>query len=105
MPTRRSACYRARGFTWTGPAPLICRPEARDNSSFVKTVFTLFPEYRIAARVNSETHGRNLVRAGVGLGAIDCFSGDGTPDLERALPDPFLRETATARPARAVSAS
>ena len=35
---------------------------------------------------------RNLVRAGVGLGALDCFSGDGSSDLERALPDPFLRE-------------
>ncbi len=84
--------YKARGFTWTGAAPLIGGPEAFDNTSFMKALFALFPEYRIVARASSEGHLRNLIRVGIGLGALDCFAADGVSDLERALPDPFLRE-------------
>jgi len=83
--------YQARGFTWTGAAPLIGGPEAFDETTFMRSIIALFPKHRIVARASSEGHLRNLVRAGIGLGALDCFAADCAPDLERALPAPFLR--------------
>ena len=78
----------SRDVTFTDPPPVIGLPRGFDENSFATFLARLFPHSRIAARGNTESHIVSLVRAGEGIGLIDCFAGDGDPALRRFMPEP-----------------
>ncbi|MBI2717158.1 MAG: LysR family transcriptional regulator [Rhizobiales bacterium] len=99
MPTHPDAVGRLLGRQATGAycrsdfevgeaPPLVGFPRSLDGTGIATALASLFPKGRIVARVNSEGHLLSLVRAGVGVGLIDCFVGDADPHLRRAVAEP-----------------
>jgi DNA-binding transcriptional LysR family regulator len=80
--------YASRDFETGDPPPVIGLPRTFDENSFATFLAKLFPHSRIVARGNTEGHIVSLVRAGVGIGLIDCFVGDSDPLLRRFVPEP-----------------
>ncbi|MCB1666599.1 MAG: hypothetical protein KDI28_12515, partial [Pseudomonadales bacterium] len=81
--------YAGRHFPSTENPPWIALPPEMDDTLPMKMMRELFPNSRIAARGNSEGHVQSLLRAGLGVGLVDCFAGDPDPLLRRYLPDPI----------------
>jgi len=81
------AAYAARDLPLAPRPPLIALPGEHGESSFSKLLLTLFPEGRIVARGNTESHMHSLARSGIGIAVLDCFVGDRDPRLRRVLPD------------------
>lgn len=73
---------------------LIGLPRDYDGSHYARVLADSFPDGRIAARAGTESHIHELVRAGVGIGVLDCFVGDMDPALRRVLPNPVWTQTA-----------
>jgi len=93
LGTLAQAAYSAT-FSETGPQPsLIGLPREYDGSDFACILAESFPAGTIVARGGSESHIHELVRAGVGIGVLDCFVGDRDPDLSRVLADPVWTQT------------
>ena len=90
------AAYVAKGLVPGDAPPLIGLPRENDGTGFSRLLQTLFPAGRIAARGNSEGHILALTRAGIGVGILDCFVGDGDPLLRRVRPDPVASQLAWA---------
>jgi len=51
------------------------------------------PEVRVAIRVASQLALRAAVRAGIGIGILECYIGDGDPELVRVWKRPILKDT------------
>ena len=90
------AAYAAKASPNGGPPFLIGLPRAHDGSDFSRILTESFPTGKIVARASSESHIHELVRAGVGIGVLDCFVGDRDPGLYRVLPKPVWSQTAWA---------
>jgi len=76
--------------------PLIGLPREFEGTAFSRLLLDHFPDGYVAARANSESHIHALVKAGVGIGVLDCFVGDRDPSLSRVLADPVWTQTAWA---------
>lgn len=76
--------------------PLIALPKEHDGSEFSRVLFERFPKGVVVARGNSEGHLRALIKAGIGIGVLDCFAGDRDPDLRRVVEKPIWTQTAWA---------
>lgn len=75
---------------------LIGLPSEYDGSDFSRVLTDSFPTGRIAARGSSESHIYALVKAGIGIGVLDCFVGDRDPELRRVIQKPLWTQTAWA---------
>ena len=75
---------------------LIGLPREFDGAEFSRLLLEHFPNGHFAARANAEGHIHALVKAGVGIGVIDCFVGDRDPGIVRVLPHPVWSQTAWA---------
>ncbi len=82
--------YAAKAFVCAGEPPVIGLPHALDATAFAVQFAELFPHNRIIARGNTEGHVHSLVRAGLGIGLVDCFAGDADPALRRHAPEPVM---------------
>lgn len=91
LGTVATAAYVARACELDDQPPLIGFPRELDDTAITRSLFEHFPRGRLVARANTEGHVLELVRAGVGVGLIDCFAGDADPSLRRALVEPVLR--------------
>lgn len=80
--------YAARDSAFTVDPPLIGLPRELDDTSPARQLRDWFPRSRIVARGNTEGHMLALIRAGVGVGLIDCLVGDNEPTLRRFVPEP-----------------
>ena len=90
------AAYAAKTLPpGTRPA-LIGPPSEFEGSDFARVLAESFLTGTIVARASSESHILALVKAGVGIGVLDCFVGDRDPDLQRVLPNPVWTQTAWA---------
>jgi DNA-binding transcriptional LysR family regulator len=83
-----TGAYASRDLQGGADPPVIGLPRALDGTSLAQSLRTLFPKSRMAARGNSEGHILSLIRAGLGVGIVDCFAGDADPLLRRFLPEP-----------------
>lgn len=83
-----TGAFRAVGLDPGAVPPLIGMSREHDATYFAGLLPRLFPTGTIVARGNSEAHMRGLVRAGIGIGLMDCFVGDADPGLCRVLPEP-----------------
>jgi DNA-binding transcriptional LysR family regulator len=93
LGTLAQAAYSAT-FSQPGPQPsLIGLPREYDGSDFARILAESFPAGTIVARGSSESHIHELVRAGVGIGLLDCFVGDRDPGLHRVLANPVWTQT------------
>ncbi len=96
LGTLAQSAYAAKASS-TGTRPsLIGLPREYDGSDFSRILAENFPDGTIVARASSESHIHELVRAGLGIGVLDCFVGDRDPDLYRVLPEPVWTQTAWA---------
>ena len=75
---------------------MIGLPSEFEGSDFARVLAESFLTGTIVARASSESHILALVKAGVGIGVLDCFVGDRDPDLQRVLPNPVWTQTAWA---------
>jgi DNA-binding transcriptional LysR family regulator len=80
--------YASRDFEIGDAPPLIGLPRDLDAINFSKLLGGHFPRSRIVARGNTEGHILSLIRAGAGIGLVDCFAGDTDPLLRRVMPEP-----------------
>jgi DNA-binding transcriptional LysR family regulator len=85
-----SALYVARRAAFDGDPPIISYPRGMDTSPIATMLRAALPASRVAGRGNSESHIQSLVRAGIGVGLIDCFAGDPDPLLRRFRPEPLF---------------
>jgi DNA-binding transcriptional LysR family regulator len=93
LGTLAQAAYSATSLA-TGPQPpLIGLPREYDGSDFARILAESFPSGNIVARGSSESHIHELVKAGVGIGILDCFVGDRDPGLHRVLAQPVWTQT------------
>ena len=93
LGTLAQAAYASTSFA-AGPQPsLIGLPREYDGSDFAHILAESFPAGTIVARAGSESHIHELVRAGVGIGLLDCFVGDRDPALHRVLAHPVWIQT------------
>ncbi|MCW3781003.1 LysR family transcriptional regulator [Defluviimonas salinarum] len=77
-----------------GPAPpVIGLPREREALGFMQLLARHLPESRVALRGNTEGHLIAAVRAGLGVGFIDCVVADADPRLRRWRPDIVERST------------
>ncbi|MCB1502794.1 MAG: LysR family transcriptional regulator [Bauldia sp.] len=74
-----------------GPMPPLVGLPRSDDNSFSRALEALFPGSRVVVRANAERHMLSLVRAGAGVGLIDCFVGDRDPALRRVWDEPVSR--------------
>ncbi len=88
--------YARKNLAVGDAPPLIGLPKEHDGSEFSRVLFDLFPKGVVVARGNSEGHLRALIKAGIGIGVLDCFAGDQDPDLRRVLEEPIWTQTAWA---------
>lgn len=84
------AFYAALGFGIGDRPPLIGLPGDRETTGFATFLPKFFPHSPMVARGNTEGHMLALVRAGIGVGLLDCFVGDASSALRRALPEPVM---------------
>ncbi len=96
LGTLAQAAYAAKASSTRQQPSLIGLPREYDGSDFSRILAASFPTGTIVARASSESHIHELVRAGVGIGVLDCFVGDRDPDLHRVLPKPVWTQTAWA---------
>ncbi len=96
LGTLAQAAYAAKAAPVDRRPSLIGLPHEHDGSEFSRILTESFPTGTIVARAGSESHVHALVRAGVGIGLLDCFVGDRDPRLRRVLPDPVWTQTAWA---------
>ncbi len=87
-----TALYAARDFEIGDAPPLIGFPGELDEIKEARAVRDHFPRGRMVARANTESLMMALVRAGVGVGLIDCFAGDVDPALRRVVPEPAVSD-------------
>ena len=80
--------YASRDFEMGDEPPVIGLSRSLDGTMLAGSFGELFPRGRIVARGNTEGHILSLIRAGVGIGLVDCFAGDTDPFLRRFVPDP-----------------
>ena len=80
--------YAALGLEVGDAPPMIGLPRDSKSTRFSKFLNELFPRSPIVARGNTEGHILALIRAGIGVGLVDCFVGDADPLLRRVLPEP-----------------
>jgi len=85
-----TAAYVASAFELGDEPALIGFPRELDDTAIARALRDHFPRGRLVARANAEGHVLELVRAGVGVGLIDCFAGDADPTLRRATVQPVL---------------
>lgn len=85
-----TAAYAARDFEIGAAPALVGFPRELDETGISRALLDRFPQGRLVARANTEGHVHALVRAGVGIGLIDCFAGDVDPLLRRAGAQPPL---------------
>lgn len=90
------AAYAATGFQSGDRPALIGLPREYEGAEFSRLLLDHFPSGYFAARANSEGHIRALVKAGVGIGVLDCFAGDRDPGLTRVVADPVWTQAAWA---------
>lgn len=90
------AVYAAKRMEIGDRPPLIGLPSEYDSSEFARVVSDHFPTGRVVARGNSESHIRSLIKAGVGIGVLDCFAGDRDPELRRVVKEPVWTQAAWA---------
>jgi DNA-binding transcriptional LysR family regulator len=90
------AVYAAKRMEIGDRPSLIGLPSEYDSSEFARVVYDHFPNGRMVARGNSEGHIRALIKAGVGIGMLDCFAGDRDPELRRVVKKPVWTQTAWA---------
>ena len=90
------AVYARKDLEISDAPPLIGLPKEQDGSEFAKVLFDHFPKGVVVARGNSEGHLRALIKAGIGIGVLDCFAGDRDPDLRRVVEEPVWTQTAWA---------
>lgn len=82
-----TAAYKSRELIVSDEPPLIGYPHHLDETQIAQKLHQLFPNGRIVARANSEAQILSLVKAGVGIGLVDCFAADNDPSICRAVPD------------------
>ncbi len=87
-----TALYVARDFEIGDKPPLVWVSREFDEVKAARTLHDHFPHGRIVARANTENHMMALIRAGAGVGLLDCFAGDVDAGLRRAVPEPVLRD-------------
>ena len=85
-----TAAYVARDLKIGDAPPIAGFPRELDEAEIARALRDAFPGGRMVARANTEGHVLALVRAGVGIGLIDCFAGDVDPTLRRAVAQPLL---------------
>lgn len=90
------AVYAEKSLEIGDSPPLIGLPKEHDGSEFSKALSDRFPSGIVVARGNSEGHLRALIKAGIGIGVLDCFAGDRDPDLRRVVEEPIWTQTAWA---------
>jgi len=93
LGTLAQAAYAVNGFAPGDRPPLIGLPREFEGAEFSRLLLDHFPSGYFAARGNSEGHIRALVKAGVGIGILDCFAGDRDPELARVVTDPVWTQT------------
>lgn len=86
-----AAFYTATDFEIGAVPRLVGLPRDLEEHPFNKAIVDRFPDGFIVARANTEGHMAELVRAGVGIGLLDCFVGDRDPGLERVFPTSLSR--------------
>jgi DNA-binding transcriptional LysR family regulator len=82
------AVYGAEDVEFGPNPPVIGLPREREQMPFARFIERFFPGSPIVARANTERHIHLLVRAGLGVGLIDCFAGDADPLLRRVRAEP-----------------
>ena len=92
LGNQATGLYVASDFEIGEAPPLIWVPREFDEVKAARTLHENFPRGRIIARANIENHMMALIRAGVGVGLLDCFAGDVDAGLRRAVPEPVLRD-------------
>lgn len=85
--------YAAKGVEAGDVPPLITLPRESDWTGYARSIIEAFPRGRIAARGSTEGHVLALVRAGIGIGVLDCYLGDSDPDLRRVPGYPVATRT------------
>jgi DNA-binding transcriptional LysR family regulator len=93
LGTLAQAAYSAKSAVTGAQPSLIGLPREYDGSDFARILAESFPAGTIVARGSSESHIHELVRAGVGIGLLDCFVGDRDPGLRRVLTNPVWTQT------------
>lgn len=88
--------YAKKSLDIGNAPPLIGLPKEHDGSEFSRVLMDRFPKGFVVARGNSEGHLRAMVKAGIGIGVLDCFAGDSDPDLRRVVDDAVWTQTAWA---------
>lgn len=82
------AAYCARDREFGADPPVIGLPVERETIDFARFHRKHFPGSRVVVRANAEGHTLGAIRAGLGVGFLDCFIGDADPALRRFLPEP-----------------
>lgn len=90
------AAYASPEFVMGERPALIGLPREFDGAEFSRLILEHFPGGYFAARANTEGHIHALVKAGVGVGVLDCFVGDRDPGLIRVVANPVWSQTAWA---------
>lgn len=80
--------YASRDFERGDEPPVIGLSHNLDGTMPARLLRELFPGSRLAAHGNTEGHIHMLIRAGIGIGLVDCYAGDSDPSLQRFVPDP-----------------
>jgi DNA-binding transcriptional LysR family regulator len=83
------ALYCAAGFELGPDPPIIALAREHDHLGFSQHMARLLPGSPIAFRTNSEGQMHAAVRAGLGVGVLDCAIGDADMALRRYRPDPI----------------
>lgn len=90
------AAYSSSTFEIGERPALIGLPREFAGAEFSRVLIEYFPNGNVAARANAERHIHALVKAGVGIGVLDCFVGDRDRGLTRVVADPVWSQTAWA---------
>lgn len=90
------AAYSSATFEMGERPALVGLPREFAGVEFSRVLLEHFPNGYFAARANAERHIHALVRAGVGVGVLDCFVGDRDPWLTRVVAEPVWCQTAWA---------
>lgn len=90
------AAYSRKALPVGKSAPLIGLPSEFDDATYSRILRERLPAGSIVARGSSESHIRALVKAGVGIGILDCLVGDSDPELRRVVDKPVWTQTAWA---------
>lgn len=92
------ALYSARDRDFGDSVPVVGLAREYETLGHARMTAAIHPSARIAFRVNTEGHILSAVRAGIGVGYLDCLVGDSDPTLRRLRRDEVFQ-----RPVFAVS--